>query len=55
MREPAIDQFLKMRVALPLFFERAVIQVTPERCLYWPEGRTDRPPLDVRPPQREAA
>jgi hypothetical protein len=37
-KEPAIDQFLKARVALPLFFERAVIQITPERCFFWPGG-----------------
>src|SRR4029077_7204789 len=43
-KEPAIDQFLKARVALPLFFERAVIQITPERCLYLPGGNTVRGP-----------
>ena len=32
-KEPAIDAFLKARVALPLFFERAVIEITPARCL----------------------
>ncbi|HEX2883943.1 MAG TPA: pyridoxamine 5'-phosphate oxidase family protein [Candidatus Limnocylindria bacterium] len=54
-KEPAIDDFLKARVALPLFFERSVIEVTPERCLYWPEGRTDRPPVESRAPRQEAA
>jgi general stress protein 26 len=54
-KEPSIDDFLKVRVALPLFFERAVIQVTPERCLYWPEGLTDRPPVESQAPAREAA
>jgi general stress protein 26 len=43
-KEPAIDEFLKARVALPLFFERAVIAITPERCLYWESGDTRRPP-----------
>ena len=43
-KEPAIDDFLKARVALPLFFERAVIEVTPERCLLWPDGDTSRAP-----------
>jgi general stress protein 26 len=43
-KEPVIDSFLKMRVALPLFFERAVIEITPERCLYWQDGDTARPP-----------
>ncbi len=43
-KEPAINDFLKARVALPLFFERAVIEITPERCLFWADGDTSRPP-----------
>lgn len=39
-KEPSIDLFLKARVALPLFFERAVIEITPQRALYWPGGDT---------------
>ena len=54
-KEPSIDDFLKARVALPLFFERAVIAVTPERCLYWAGGRTDAPPVETRAPRQEAA
>lgn len=54
-KEPAIDQFLKARVALPLFFERAVIEVTPERCLYWPGGNTARAPQVSLAPGRAAA
>jgi general stress protein 26 len=37
-KEPAIVSFLKMRVALPLFFERALIEVTPRRVFYWGDG-----------------
>ena len=37
-KEPAIVSFLKARVALPLFFERALIEITPRRVLYWPSG-----------------
>jgi general stress protein 26 len=37
-KEPAIVAFLKARVALPLFFERALIEITPRRSLYWPDG-----------------
>ncbi len=37
-KEPAIVSFLKVRVALPLFFERALIEITPKRVLYWPDG-----------------
>jgi general stress protein 26 len=37
-KEPSIVYFLKQRVALPLFFERSLIEITPRRVLYWPEG-----------------
>jgi general stress protein 26 len=37
-KEPAIVAFLKARVALPLFFERALIEIVPRRVLYWPTG-----------------
>jgi general stress protein 26 len=54
-KEPVIDAFLKERIALPLFFERAVIEVTPERCLLWERGDTSDEPLRVVAPRREAA
>lgn len=54
-KEPVIDLFLKMRVALPLFFERAVIEITPERCLFWAEGDTSRAPQVSMAPRAEAA
>ncbi len=37
-KEPSIVFFLKARVALPLFFERALIEITPRRVLYWSDG-----------------
>ena len=43
-KEPAIDFFLGKRVALPLFFERAVIEVRPRRAYLWEDGRTDQAP-----------
>ena len=43
-KEPAIVAFLKQRVALPLFFERALIEIRPRRAFYWPNGRADTPP-----------
>lgn len=43
-KEPVIDQFLGKRVALPLFFERAIIEVAPRRAFLWEDGRTDRAP-----------
>jgi general stress protein 26 len=54
-KEPVIDAFLKARVALPLFFERAVIEITPERCLLWPGGDTTQAPLDTSAPSMAAA
>ena len=44
-KEPAIVAFLKARVALPLFFERALIEVTPRRVLYWAGGDTSVAPV----------
>ncbi len=44
-KEPVIRQFLKSRVAFPLFFERAVIEVTPQRAYLWPDGDTSTAPL----------
>jgi general stress protein 26 len=43
-KEPAIDFFLGKRVALPLFFERAIIEVRPRRAFLWDDGDTTRPP-----------
>ena len=37
-KEPSIVYFLKQRVALPLFFERSLIEITPRRVLYWAGG-----------------
>ncbi len=54
-KEPDMDDFLKTRVALPLFFERSVIELVPLRTLYWAGGRTDRPPVEWRAPREEAA
>jgi general stress protein 26 len=53
-KEPAIVAFLKSRVALPLFFERALIEITPRRVLYWPTGDASVPPV-ITVVEREAA
>ena len=37
-KEPSIVLFLKARVALPLFFERALIEITPRRVTWWADG-----------------
>ena len=46
-KEPSIVYFLKARVALPLFFERALIEITPRRVLFWPGGDTGVAPIGV--------
>ena len=43
-KEPAIDFFLGKRVALPLFFERAIIEIAPRRVYLWEGGETGREP-----------
>jgi general stress protein 26 len=43
-KEPSIVYFLTQRVALPLFFERSLIEITPWRALYWAAGDSMRPP-----------
>jgi general stress protein 26 len=44
-KEPSIVYFLKARVALPLFFERALIEITPRRVLYWSDGDAGTAPV----------
>ncbi len=48
-KEPAIDTFLSKRFALPLFFERSVIEITPRRVFWWPDGDTSRTPQVASP------
>jgi nitroimidazol reductase NimA-like FMN-containing flavoprotein (pyridoxamine 5'-phosphate oxidase superfamily) len=43
-KEPYIDNFVKMRYALPLFWERSIIEVAPIKTYSWPQGDTDRQP-----------
>lgn len=50
-KEPAIVAFLKARVALPLFFERALIEITPVRAFYWPDGDPARAPQATDAPR----
>jgi hypothetical protein len=53
-KEPVITQFLKARVAFPLFFERSVIEVAPQRAYYWPDGDTRKPARTFNAPARDA-
>ena len=43
-KEPIVKKLVKMRFAMPLFWERSIIEITPRRVLWWPEGKTDRDP-----------
>jgi len=53
-KEPSIVAFLKQRVALPLFFERALIEITPRHVLYWADGDPSHAP-QLRAVDGEAA
>ena len=55
VKEPSIVAFLKVRVALPLFFERALIEVTPRRVLYWSDGDAATAPQETLVATGEAA
>jgi len=48
-KEPAALAFYAKRVALPLFWERALIEVTPRRVFVWEGGRTDAEPKVYEP------
>jgi general stress protein 26 len=54
-KEPVIDLFLKSRVAFPLFFERAVIEIVPRRVLLWADGDTSKAPDITQGPGIDAA
>ena len=50
-KEPAIDFFLGKRFALPLFFERSLIEITPRRVLWWEDGNVESPPKVALAPE----
>ncbi len=43
-KEPVVKNLLKFRFALPLFWERSVIEMTPRRVIWWPAGDTTKEP-----------
>jgi nitroimidazol reductase NimA-like FMN-containing flavoprotein (pyridoxamine 5'-phosphate oxidase superfamily) len=47
-KEPIVKQFYAKRVALPLFWERSLIEITPRKTLVWLGGRTDAPPQELQ-------
>lgn len=50
-KEPAIDFFLGKRFALPLFFERSVIEITPTRLFWWEDGDPAKEPQVAMAPE----
>ena len=43
-KEPYIDAYLKQKIAFPLFWERAIIEVRPRRLAVWRDGDLSREP-----------
>src|SRR5882672_12360823 len=53
-KEPSIVLFLKSRVALPLFFELSLIEITPRRAYYWADGNAATAPTTTTVGKRAA-
>ena len=43
-KEPIVKDLIKKRFAMPLFWERSVIEIQPRRVYLWADERTDRQP-----------
>lgn len=43
-KEPIISNLVKKRFAMPLFWERAIIEIAPTRAFLWAGGDTSREP-----------
>jgi hypothetical protein len=48
-KEPIIKDLIKKRFAMPLFWERSVIEVTPRRGFIWSGGDTETTPTTFEP------
>jgi hypothetical protein len=44
-KDPATLNLMRNRRAYPLVFERALIELAPRRTWFWPDGRTEKPPV----------
>ncbi len=53
-KEPSIDFLLSKRIALPLFFERSLIEIVPRRVFWWEDGDIEKEPLLVAAPEVSA-
>ncbi|MCX8201059.1 MAG: pyridoxamine 5'-phosphate oxidase family protein [Candidatus Caldarchaeum sp.] len=47
-KEPYIDGFIRQRLALPLFWERVIIEITPRELYLWKDGDLSKEPLRWR-------
>ncbi len=43
-KEPIIKDLVKKRFAMPLFWERSIIEIDPTRAFLWETGETNRTP-----------
>jgi nitroimidazol reductase NimA-like FMN-containing flavoprotein (pyridoxamine 5'-phosphate oxidase superfamily) len=43
-KEPFIDNYIKMRYALPLFWERSIVEVSPLKLYAWLDGNVNAEP-----------
>jgi hypothetical protein len=43
-KEPIISDLVKKRFAMPLFWERSIIEITPRRGFLWNDGHTNHEP-----------
>ena len=46
-KEPSVSKLMRFRFALPLFWERSVIEIMPRRVLVWRGGDTTHDPEAV--------
>ncbi len=53
-KEPAIQAFVRQSFALPLFFERSLIQVVPRKVFWWEDGDPASPPKMAEVAAKEA-
>ena len=43
-KDPSVAAMFANRLAFPLLLERILIELTPRRAWFWPDGDTDKPP-----------
>lgn len=48
-KEPIVKDLIKKRFAMPLFWERSIIEITPKRGLLWSGGDTSLAPREFTP------